>query len=60
MYKIGQKVRVDNRFSSYPEDNRGVIIAIRIQYIVKLDGGLVGKFDSEKITKLKELENVSA
>uniref|UniRef100_A0A6M3KKQ6 Uncharacterized protein n=1 Tax=viral metagenome TaxID=1070528 RepID=A0A6M3KKQ6_9ZZZZ len=56
MYKIGQRVAVDNRNSTFPQDNRGTVIKIHIQYIVKLDGGLTGQFDSERITKLEVKE----
>jgi len=52
MYKIGQRVNVDNRNSTFPQDNRGTVLKIHIQYVVKLDGGLVGQFDSERISKM--------
>jgi len=58
MYKIGQKVKVNNRNSSFPQDNRGTIVKVHTQYIVKLDGGLIGLFNSEDVNK--EVSNVSA
>ena len=51
MYKIGQRVKVNNRNSSFPQDNKGTLVKIHIQYIVKLDGGLTGLFNSEDISK---------
>jgi hypothetical protein len=51
VYKIGQKVKVNNSFSTFPEDNRGTVVGIVIKYIVRLDGGLTGLFDSNKVKK---------
>ncbi len=50
-YKVNQRVKVDNRNSTFPNDNKGVVLEVRYQYVVKLDGGLVGLFDAERITK---------
>lgn len=54
MYKIGQRVKVDNHNSSFPNDNKGTVVAVHMQYIVRLDGGLTGKFDADAISKLVE------
>jgi len=50
-YKVGQRVNVNNPFSTFPQDNVGVIKSVVISYIVKLDGGLAFKFDSDKVSK---------
>jgi len=54
MYKIGEKVKVNNRNSTFPQDNRGTIVKTHIQYIVKLDGGLTGLFNTEDVSKLND------
>ena len=51
-YKIGQRVNVDNRNSTFPQDNVGVIRGVVTSYIVKLDGGMVRKCTSEEISKV--------
>ena len=51
-YKIGQRVNVINRHSTFPQDNVGVIRSVVISYIVKLDGGMVRKCTSEEVSKV--------
>ena len=51
-YKIGQRVNVKNSFSTFPQDNVGVIRGVVISYVVKLDGGMTFKFEAEKISKV--------
>ena len=49
MYKIGQRVKVHNRNSTIPNDNIGTLVKIHLQYVVTLDSGLTGLFNSEDV-----------